>query len=366
MDWNSWHGAAYVYNESWHPTAWVGATAAAWLANYSARPSPQPPFLLKVSFHRPHSPYDPPARLLNATPTSELPPLRVGGNWDAEYRGGPGDPRGCGPAPDAWCGEQGPPAAVELGRRAYLANIRFVDEQVARIVAALEAAGPAVADNTWILHLSDHGDGQGDRHLWRKGYPYEIVANVPGMIVWPAPVAARMPRGAASPLLAELRDILPTLLDLAGAPATPGVALNGSSWACLVREDPSGAACGPAPGQPWRAVLDLEHSTVYNATVHWNALTDGRTKYVFRAFFPDEQLFNLTADPYEAHNLAADPAYAAELAAWRARLAAQFTAEGRGPAWVSANGTLQRRTTGTTYGPNFPGPPDAGRDWRSA
>jgi hypothetical protein len=41
----------------------------------------------------------------------------------------------------------------------------------------------------------------------------------------------------------------------------------------------------------------MEHSNVYNETVHWNALTDGKMKYIFRAYFPDELLFNLTADP---------------------------------------------------------------------
>ena len=60
-----------MYNESWHPTAWVGRSATTFLANYSARASGQP-FFLKVSFHRPHSPYDPPQRLLDATPESQV------------------------------------------------------------------------------------------------------------------------------------------------------------------------------------------------------------------------------------------------------------------------------------------------------
>ena len=86
MDWNSWRGAPYVYNESWHPTAWVGATAAAWLSNFSAQPTPRAPFLLKVSFHRPHSPYDPPQRVLNTTLQRTLPPIVVAADgWDHRY-----------------------------------------------------------------------------------------------------------------------------------------------------------------------------------------------------------------------------------------------------------------------------------------
>lgn len=353
MDWNSWRGAAYAYAEDWHPTAWVGRTASAWLRNHSAAPAPRAPFLLKVSFHRPHSPYDPPARLLNATPASELPPMRVSGTWDAEYSGAPGAPSGCsGSQADAWCGALAPADEVELARRAYLASIKFVDEQVAAIMRTLESTG--MADNTWVLWLSDHGDGQGDHNLHRKGFPYEISTNVPGMIVWPPSAAAKLPRGSRLPLLAEVRDILPTLLDLSGARDTPGVVLNGSSWACLVASgDATGAGCGPGGGA-WRSEIDLEHSTLFNDTIHWNALTDGSVKYIFRAYFPDEQLFNLTADPYEMTDLASLPAYASVLSTWRGRLAAQWQREGRGPAWVAADGTLMRRVTGTTYGPNFP------------
>ena len=123
---DSWNGAPYVYEEAWHPTAWVGSVARAWLANHSAHSGGQP-FFLKVSFHRPHSPYDPPERLLNATPASQLPPVYVGGNWDAPYAG----PNSwCHPVDtDAWCGAM-PEPNFTVARRAYRANIKFVDEQV--------------------------------------------------------------------------------------------------------------------------------------------------------------------------------------------------------------------------------------------
>jgi len=61
-----------------------------------------------VSFHRPHSPYDPPARLLNATTPADVPHTYVcsgsgpGQDWDAIYGTAPQ----CGPTdPDAWCGD---------------------------------------------------------------------------------------------------------------------------------------------------------------------------------------------------------------------------------------------------------------------
>ena len=42
---------------------------------------------------------------------------------------------------------------------------------------------------------------------------------------------------------------------------------------------------------------------VYNEAVHWNSLTDGRMKYIFRAYFADEQLFDLEDDPEEGITL---------------------------------------------------------------
>jgi hypothetical protein len=52
--WNSWHGRAYVYDEYYHPTAWLGRTAVSFIKGYDATPEGQAgtPYFLKVSFHR--------------------------------------------------------------------------------------------------------------------------------------------------------------------------------------------------------------------------------------------------------------------------------------------------------------------------
>ena len=91
---------------------------------------------------------------------------------------------------------------------------------------------------------------------------------------------------------------------------------------------------------------------------HWNALTDGETKYIFRAFYGDEQLFDLVADPYERREISNDSSYANVLFAWRSKLVAQFERERRGKEWVD-HGTLVRRENGQTYSPNYPGPETA-------
>ena len=56
------------------------------------------PFFLKVSFHRPHSPYDPPKRLLDQVSASDVGSPKTAGpeGWDTRYRGKDEDRPGCG------------------------------------------------------------------------------------------------------------------------------------------------------------------------------------------------------------------------------------------------------------------------------
>ena len=160
--WNGWHGRPYIYDEYYHATAWVGREAVSFIQNFNSTPAGkagQPYFLkvqsccfrrhgfqraftlssqqhcwwLQISFHRPHSPYDPPERLLKQTLQRKLPDIVVSTDgWDDMFRGGPTDPPGCGPSNnDAWCGLM-PANESALSRAAYFASVQFVDEQVWR------------------------------------------------------------------------------------------------------------------------------------------------------------------------------------------------------------------------------------------
>ena len=160
------------------------------------------------------------------------------------------------------------------------------------------------------------------------------------------PPPASLPRGLVLDALVELRDVAPTLLEAAGLlPADAASVMDGRSLLCHLAD-------GGCPS--WRSMLDLEHSTCYNASNHWSALVTGEAKYVFNAQHATEQLFNLTADPYEATDLASSAAHTSTLRAFREALVAQFQREQRGPAWVLPNGTLPARPMGQMYGPNYP------------
>ena len=252
------------------------------------------------------------------------------------------------PNPGIWCGDLGT-AQVQLSRQAYYASVAFVDEWIGYIMAALSER--EMLENTFILFTADHGDMMGDHYHWRKGYPYFGSASIPMLLRWPKAMdhssggRITTPRGTVKTEVVELRDILPTFLDVANI-TTPDT-LNGSSLLDLLAT--------PDASSNWRPYVDLEHDICYNVTNHWNALTDGHFKYIFQAYFGDEQLFDLDSDPEELHNLVGNTTYQATLLEWRSRMAKQFIDEGRGDDWVDKD-TLQlmKRVKGQLYSPYYP------------
>jgi arylsulfatase A-like enzyme len=273
--------------------------------------------LLKVSFARPHSPYDPPNRWWDRYASSNLPPA-VAGKWADKYR-----PRS-GAGDDIWHGGVGPDA-VRRARIGYSGSVSFVDEQIGRILESLQRR--RMLDQTFIVYLSDHGDMTGDHWMWRKSYAYEPSARIP-MIVRGAGAA----RGAVNNTPVEIRDILPTLAAAAGIPVPE--ACDGQNLLTARRE--------------W---IDLEHDVCYAPENHWTALTDGRWKYIFHAFDGSEQLFDLARDAGETTDLSGDPAHTATLRGWRARMTGHLSV--RGDQWVR-NGAPAVRPKSMRHSPNYP------------
>ena len=106
----------------------------------------------------------------------------------------------------------------------YHASVSFVDEQIGRLLAELDALG--LADNTLVLFTSDHGEMLGDLDCFQKSLPYEGACHIPLILRFPG----RVPSGSVeSERFVDLNDVLPTFLDAAGI-AYPGpVRLPGGS-----------------------------------------------------------------------------------------------------------------------------------------
>jgi len=178
---------------------------------------------------------------------------------------------------------------VRIARQAYYGMITCMDAQVGRIVSRLEQLG--LAENTWILYLSDHGDNMGEHGLWSKCNFYEESVRIPFIIV--PPKCEQAGQRCSQPV--SQVDWLPTLLELTGQQGW-GEPLAGRSLAPLV-ENPS----TQWPDRPVIADYGCFGFTEPTRMVRWDR---------WSAWFgPDSApvLFDLAADPYEWRDVAADP-----------------------------------------------------------
>lgn len=326
IGWNDHRARAYALPEELHPTSWTARMAVDFIEQYK-RPEP---FFLKVSFARPHSPYDPPARFMEAYSDEQMPLPQIG-NWAGKHAAVEKPFRN-----NLWHGDLGPEQA-RRSRRGYYGSVSFLDERIGTIVQALERRG--MMENTFIIFVADHGDMTGDHHLWRKSYAYEASARIPYLVRWPESLGLSGRRGMRISRPVELRDVLPTFLHVAGAPRPEH--LDGRSLLPLIEGREKG----------WRDCIDMEHDVCYSKSNHWNALTDGKEKYIFHARDGSEQLFDLANDPGELHDLAGEKA-ASRLSDWRVRMRDHLVE--RGPAFV-AEGKLVKRPERLLHSPDFPG-----------
>lgn len=296
--------------ERLHPTAWAGSQAVEWLF----RRDPTRPFFLYLSFHRPHAPYDPPAWAMDMY--LDLPAFRRRvGDWEHHYESVRRDgyhQLSFGTLPEA---------VTHRARAGYYGLMTQIDHQLMRVFEALTEFG--LADDTIIAFTSDHGEMMGDHDFYRKAVGYEGSARVP-LIVAPAPRDAQAVHGAVVDEVVELRDIMPTLLDLAGVPVPE--TCDGRSLLRFVRDAPAPKAVATDPA-PWREWLHGEH-VYFDQSLQW--VTDGHIKYLWASKWGTEELFDLDSDPGELHNLAPFPEHAQLLKLWKDRLIADLTGREEG------------------------------------
>ncbi|MEE2657648.1 MAG: sulfatase-like hydrolase/transferase [Candidatus Latescibacterota bacterium] len=103
------------------------------------------------------------------------------------------------------------PGDHRLLQAGYAAMIKLVDDQLGRILAALDKSGQR--DNTIVIFTSDHGETLGDHGLIQKGCRfYEGLVRVPLIFSWPGHIQENQRHDD----LVELSDKAPTLLELCG------------------------------------------------------------------------------------------------------------------------------------------------------
>ena len=227
---------SFYYRDTPERLWWDGYDAAAqtdMAVDYIASRPGDRPFALVLSWGPPHNPYrDVPREYLDRYP---VPDVEV--------------PANC-------------PDPVREDLAGYCAHVTALDEQLARIVAAIDAAG--LRDDTILVYTSDHGDMLGSHGVNRKQHPWDESIRVPFLLRCPDQAG----RGRHLSFPFGVVDILPTLLGLAGVAIPDSVegtdvspAIRGEAFA----EPELALTMCIAPfaeyvGSPWRGVRSARYS----------------------------------------------------------------------------------------------------------
>lgn len=302
LDCNSWVARTWPYEEKYHPTNWTVSQAIETIK----RRDPMNPLFLKVSFVRPHSPLDPPNYYLRMYEDKMN---------DLEE-----------PVIGKWASEIGIDEKFSINFKkgrlnsknqkrmiaAYYGLITHIDHQIGRLRMALWEHG--LADNTLIAFVSDHGDQLGEHYLYRKGYPYQGSVHVPFIIYDPS-LQDTMNQ---VDVLCELRDIYPTLIDLATGYTVKGI--DGVSLKPSLFKDNK-------VSHQKEYYLHGEHtlgkdSSQFIITKEW--------KYIWYSMKNKEQLFQLEQDPNEEIDVSELAVYSAVLERLRGYLIDELTGREEG------------------------------------
>ena len=262
-----------------HDTTFITDQGLRFMENQLAA-HPDQPFGSQISYVDPHDPYDPPAPYDTMFSADDMPD----------------------PLPAEWR-EQGPrclddfnalnckvireqnPRIFKQARAYYHGSIRFMDDQIARVISFLEERG--LAENTIVVFTTDHGDMMGDHGFLAKGIiHYDGCVRCP-LIVWGGGVME-----GVSDHLAGALDFFPTFCDLAGIDPSGLPPLEGKSFAGLCRSG--------EPEERW------DELAIWSNGAQSVVTDDGwrLTRYVHAG---EGQMMNLREDPDEQRNLYGRP-----------------------------------------------------------
>ena len=288
--------------------------------------NPSNPFFLGIGFVKPHTPLYAPKKYFDMFPLNEisLPEIKNGDIDDTHYK-------------DVY-------PSTEMGLnyyeklkisfpeneglkkflRAYLACVAFMDDQVGKVLNALENS--LFSENTLVILTSDHGWQMGQKEYLYKNSPWEESTKIPLIIKTPQ----KQTGDVLEPV--SLIDIYPTFVDLCNLQKTSsesnleldGNTLypllkkpNSKSWAGSdgaltllgvgINKPINGLAVNKNKSAPWHIEIlkDLDSSYIekQNYTI--------RTRKYRYILYKDgsEELYNHDNDPKEWNNLSYDKNY---------------------------------------------------------
>jgi choline-sulfatase len=264
---------------------------------------------LHVNYWDPHTPYRAPESFGNPFENDPLPAwlteetLRK--HWDKAGPHGarevnmydsntsPQFPRHPGELPDM--------AALRRMIDGYDTGVRYMDGHIGQLLDALDKQG--VLDDLIIMVSADHGENLGELGIYGEhGTADAITCRIPMIVRWPGTV----PPGTVSDGLRYNLDLVPTLAEMLSRPAKPW--WDGESFAGTLRGEPGG-------GRDQLVISQCCH--VCQRSVRWDRWLYVRTYHDGYHLFPQEQVYDLEADPHEEHDLAPSRPDLCREGAWR-------------------------------------------------
>ncbi|MGH1416065.1 MAG: sulfatase family protein [Pelagimonas sp.] len=208
----------------------------------------------------------------------------------------------------------------------YAGQIRYVDDQVGRVLDRLQALD--LLDNTIVLFWSDHGEFIGDFGVTHK-IPafYDCLMRVP-LILWDP--TGRLPRGVHHDKV-ELMDGMATVLDLCGLRQPPGSHARSVVGASPGRHDIY-ADAGMLARQPQEPIPGLTLKGAMPPTAFGPGTMLRNDDWKLCLYAEDQgELFDLKSDPYETANRFDDPSVSAIKAEMMQRLMQRMMCQGQMP-----------------------------------
>ncbi len=274
----------------------VAELAASWIKKRAER-DPEQPWVLFVGLVAPHFPLVVPQEYLDMYPLDSIPYPRLSPR-DGYIR-------------HPWVERQvrftdhdaavGSDERKKLAIACYYALVSFLDEQLGKVIAALD--GSPFAADTAIVYSSDHGDNMGVRGMWNKCLLYKESTQIPMIVSGPG-----VPAGKNCDTPVSLVDLFPTAIEAVGlAQESADADLPGKSLLHLSTQADDAE----------RFVLSEFHAIGSEAAAYM--IADARYKYHEYLGHPAE-LFDIRQDPGETVNLAALPEYRPVIERYAAKL----------------------------------------------
>lgn len=180
-------------------------------------------------------------------------------------------------------------AKIRENLAGYYAHISALDDQLARLLEALDRAGQR--ENTIVVYTSDHGDMLGSQGLTNKQLPYEESLRVPLLISWPGTIAPYVCEELIG--IVDLPVTVVGLMGLSFRGETDGHDLSALGW------DPR------ARGRDACYATDLVpcHQAAARGGSEWRAIRTKQYTFVRTASDDGCLLYDNVADPYQQRNL---------------------------------------------------------------